>query len=93
MSLSRTLLLAALLAAVVPTGCRQPADDLDAFLVDYNVLYRASGPGRGRALGQRTSTSTTPPTARRIAAEEVFAACTGGRETYREARPTSTATT
>ena len=40
MYLSRLLLLAALLAAVALTGCKQPADDLDAFLADYNVLYR-----------------------------------------------------
>ena len=40
MYLSRRLLLAALLAAVALTGCKQPADDLDAFLADYNVLYR-----------------------------------------------------
>ena len=77
MSLSRTLLLAALLAAVVLTGCRESADELDTFLADYNVLYRdlwqrAEGARWDANVNVGEATSAT-----RVAAEEEFAARLG----------------
>jgi len=77
MFLSRLLLLAALLAAVALTGCRQPADDLDTFLADYNVLYRDLWQ---RAEGARWDANVDvgeATSAARVAAEEEFAARLG----------------
>ena len=86
MSLSRTLLLAALLAAVALTGCRQPADDLDAFLADYNVLYRDLWQKAEGARWDANVDVGEATSAARVAAEEEFAARLGDAGLIAKAR-------
>ncbi len=86
MYLSRLLFLAALLAAVALTGCKQPTDDLDAFLADYNVLYRDLWQ---RAEGARWDANVDvgeATSAARVAAEEEFAARLGEAGLIAQAR-------